>query len=610
MKVTILGTSDIHGFYQPWDYSKDQYATKGGLSRISTVLKEIKAENKNTMILDCGDLIQGNGMELFIDDDKFPGIEIVNHMGYEILTMGNHEFNFGTETLKKVIKQFKGISMMGNLYSKEGYRQMNAIYIKHFGPVKIAFISLNTPLVRDFEEKRGNLKGLDITDADVELRKILGELDDLGEFDAIIGTFHMGDKNENNIPNTGVRDLLYGIDEAAKIDAIFGGHMHKVIPGIKIRNTIFLQPGSKAVSLNRLDLYFDLSKKKKLVDIKASTIDIDESIESDKEIENILEPYHLRLRSYANEYVGYIDSGNMTPEDQIPGLPQTRIAQSDVSDFFLDVMLHYSKADVASTHLDNPYPVMPGGKVKRKHIYNSYSYSGGDICKYEISGLDLRDYMEWSAGYFNQCSQGDISISFEAQRYGFKYSTFDIFGNVKYEIDLTKPMGSRILNLRHMDNSPIKNDDILSLAINKYRMDFLTSSIGPLHDRNFDLIWSSMTDQSLGVRGTIRNLSMKFLQEYKEGVYRPRKEERWHIITNKLDPSVKKTAVDMMSKGIICLPKLSNGEIDLTVSKNIYSQISEEEYRNLVDNYRGKECNITRNMSIIDIIYSNNCINT
>lgn len=222
----------------------------------------------------------------------------------------------------------------------------------------------------------------------------------------------------------------------------------------------------------------------------------------------------------------------------------------------------------------------------------------------------MKDYMEWSAGYFNQSMQGDITISFESQRYAFKYSTFDMFGNIKYDIDLTKPMGARILNLRYMDDRPIQNTDILILGINKYRMDFLTSSIGPLHDRGFEMVWSSMTDESLKVRGTIRNLSMKYLQEIEGGVYKPQNEKRWSIKTSYLPKVVREIANDMLAKGIISLPKTYNGEIDLTKSKNIYDQISEEEYTNIIENFNGDKCNVTRNMSIVDVIYTNNCINT
>ena len=70
----------------------------------------------------------------------------------------------------------------------------------------------------------------------------------------------------------------------------------------------------------------------------------------------------------------------------------------------------------------------------------------GEITVYKISGKDLKDYMEWATGYFNSSRAGDVTVSFDKTRRASKYSTNDFFGGVKYEIDLTKPYGSRITN--------------------------------------------------------------------------------------------------------------------------------------------------------------------
>ena len=604
VKVTLLATSDVHGFYQPWDYSKDEPVKKGGLSRVSTIYKKIKEENPNTMIIDCGDLIQGNNAETFIDREISPGVIALNHIGYEIYNMGNHEFNFGMERLMKVVRQFKGISMMGNLYDKDGYRVMNSFYIRHFGNIKVGFISLNTPLVRHFEAKRGNLDDYIVTDADEELSRILHEIED-EDLDALVGVFHMGDNNENNIPNTGVRDLIYKVDGSQRIDAIFGGHMHRVIDKLNLRNTVYVQPGSRGEVVNRIDLTFDTSKDKKLIKVEASAIEVDETIESDLELEALLKPYHDELRDFANEYVAFVKGEALTPKDEIKGIPQTRVGESEVSDFFLEVMLHFSKADVVASHFDNSYPIMPKGRIKRKHIYNSYSYSGGDISKYQITGRDLKDYMEWSAGYFNQSKQGDIYVSFDRERQKFKYSTFDIFGNISYCLDITKPMGSRVRDLYYLDGRPIKDTDTLTIGLNKYRMDFLTSDEGPLHDREFPLLWSSMTDKSLGVRGSIRSLAIKYLRELPSGIYWPKKLTRWRIRTYPMNFVVRDKAIEMINEGVIFLPKNSDGSIDHCVSKNIYETLSKEEYLNIKDNFSRTIKQVDEGMSIIDLIYYN-----
>ncbi|MDO5027224.1 MAG: 5'-nucleotidase C-terminal domain-containing protein [Tissierellia bacterium] len=598
MTVTILASSDIHGFFMNWDYAKDQRVDNAGLSKISTIYKRIKKENPNSMILDCGDLIQGNNAEMFLHEEKFPGIAVINKIGYEIYNMGNHEFNFGMKNLERILGQFKGIPMMGNLYTKSGYRFMNGLYIKSFGPIKIAFISLTTPLVRHFEEKSGYLKDYIVEDAEIELKRLLEEVKSY-DVQAIIGIFHMGENNENEIANSGVRDLLGNVEESYKIDAVFGGHMHQRIEAIEINDSIFMEPGSKGETLCRLDLTFDLDSKA-LVDKKPSLIEVDQSVESDPEIEKILEDSHQKIRNYVNEVVGRVCCENLRPKDAIRGISQVRISQTPISEFFLDVMLYYSKADVVALHIDSPYPQIPGGWVKRKHIYNSYSYSGGEITNYRVKVKDLKAYMEWSAAFFNQSKEGDFTISFNKKRLGYKYSTFDIFGNVKYQIDLRKPRGKRIIKLTRMDGSPLEDEQEIILGLNKFRMDYLTSDRGPLHGKSFDQVWSSLKDESFSFPATIRNLAIQYFKDLPNETYRPSKQKRWRLISH-VDDDVSQKAIDLLNEGLLDYIRDEDG-VDLSIAKNIYDELTPSEYKKINKKYNFLQKSKQEKMRIIDLV--------
>ncbi|TKI80982.1 bifunctional metallophosphatase/5'-nucleotidase, partial [Bacillus wiedmannii] len=92
--------------------------------------------------------------------------------------------------------------------------------------------------------------------------------------------------------------------------------------------------------------------------------------------------------------------------------------------------------------IDNDYARLDIGPIKKKDIAYNYQYALGEITVYKITGKDLKDYMEWAAGYFNSSRAGDVTVSFDKTRRASKYSTNDFFGGVKYEIDLTKPYGS------------------------------------------------------------------------------------------------------------------------------------------------------------------------
>lgn len=594
IKVTLLCTSDVHGYYMPWDYSKDEQSNKGGLSRVSTIAKKVRAENPNTMLIDNGDLIQGNSAEYFKDSERHPGIEAINAMGYEIYNMGNHEFNFGMDYLISKVGQFQGISMMGNLYRKKySMRFMNGIYYKNIKGIKIGFISLNTPLVRKFEAKRGNLLNFDVIDADYELKKLLEEIEPC---DALIALFHMGDINENEIENTGVIDLLKKVKGAEKIDAVLAGHMHQVI-NKKINGTIFLEPGVHGEAISRLDLTFDISQKKKLIEITPSIIVVDSSIESDKEIEEILKPYHNHLINRANQVVGYTTE-DLSVRDIVKGVPQSLISQTPVADFFLEIMRHYSKADICAMHFDNPYPKITSGEIKRKNIDNSYSYSGGEVSTFVFSGKQFRTYVEWTASFFNQSKKGDVHISFSRERTKFKYSTFDIFGNLKYKMDITKPDGNRVVELNYMDGRPIQDNDRIIVGMNKYRLDQLIATNGPLAGEKIEHLWSSISDPTLGVKGTVRNLAKKYLSELPDLTYVPKHQKNWEIITDSSNIDEINIARELVNYDLLNLYRKSDGSINLNKSLNLYDEINEDDFYLLKERFGLS----TDSMILIDLI--------
>ncbi len=580
-KVTLLCTSDIHGYYMPWDYSADKESELGGLTRVSTIYKQIKKDNPNTIIIDNGDLIQGNNAEYFMDREEFPGIKAINKIGYEIYNMGNHEFNFGMPKLIHVISQFNGVAMMGNLYRKKNtMRFMNGVYYKNIGNIRIGFISLNTPLVRRFEAKRGNLKNFDVIDADFELSKLLK---DVGECDALIGLFHMGDVNENDIENTGVIDLLNNVEGADKIDAVFGGHMHQ-IKNYKINNTIFLEPGLHGEAISRLDLYFDQNRPDKLIEIKPSIIIVDDSIESDPEIEEVIKQSHNELRERINEFIGYV-SDDLTEKDSIEGIPEILVRQTNLSEFYIDMISNYTDADVIAVHFDNPYAEVYKGEVRRKHINSSYAYSGGEISVFKITGNQLMRYLEWNAEYFNKSNVGDVNISFNPERIKYKYITYDILGNIYFDIDIRENNGNRIKNLRFLDGSEIDSEKIYKIAINKYRMDQLLSKHGPLAGENIKSIYSTLGDESLGVRGTIRNLAMKYISELPDKTYHPKTRIRWNILTNDLYKDYIDIAIDLVNEASLELYKTKNGKIDLSKSLNIFDELEEYQLDKLKEKY-------------------------
>ena len=120
VQIQILATSDIHGKFVPFDYALNAPSTSGSLAQIASQVNKIRTDN--TILIDCGDAIHGNMSELFLKDSVHPMIQCFNAMNYDVWVTGNHEFNFGVDTLQNVASKFTGAFLCGNVYQPDGSR--------------------------------------------------------------------------------------------------------------------------------------------------------------------------------------------------------------------------------------------------------------------------------------------------------------------------------------------------------------------------------------------------------------------------------------------------------------------------------------------------------
>ncbi|WP_200852296.1 metallophosphoesterase, partial [Klebsiella pneumoniae] len=143
--VTILGTSDLHGHFMPWDYSADKLNLSGSLSQIATKVKTIRQEQPNVILVDAGDTIQGNFVETFKDEAIDPMMLGFNEMKYDVWVLGNHECDFGLKVLNRSLTQFKGRSLAGNIQRPDGNPFLPGYTIIERGGIKIGVIGMDTP---------------------------------------------------------------------------------------------------------------------------------------------------------------------------------------------------------------------------------------------------------------------------------------------------------------------------------------------------------------------------------------------------------------------------------------------------------------------------------
>lgn len=580
-KITILGTSDIHGIFMPWDYSMDAQNLGGSLTQIYTAVKEVRASNPNTILVDVGDAIQGNSVELLTENENHPMMVAMNKMGYDTWTMGNHEFDFGFAKLNKVLAQFKGQALAGNVYKKaDNSRYLPAYKIIEKDGVKVAVVGITTPMVVTFAQGTDRFNDYDVKDAVPEIRNILDELK--GKVDAIVGTIHMGEDNENAVANTGVRDLANAFPE---FTAIIAGHMHKAVKSSIVNGVLITEPDKYGAAVSKVDLTFKKAEGKvELVDKKSDLINIKNAYASDKELEQLLNPYHELLRADANTKIGELKGIDMVPQNEIKGIPSVQVQSTPLTRFFNEVQLYYSKADVAAISIDNDKAMLNVGPITKKDIAYNYQYAGGETTVYEVTGKDLKDYMEWSADYFNTLKPGDVTVSFNPIRRASKYSTDDIFSGVTYKIDLTEQKGYRIKDLVLISSGKqIKETDVIKLGMNSYRMDQLLAKGGALEGRKFKILWSSK--ESFGEEaGTIRNRAIDYIKNVKNGVIETKDEKNWQVVGLDTTSKEHKAVKFLLNKGIIEVPKSADGKYINVASININDTVTQEEINAVVNN--------------------------
>lgn len=530
VNIKLLGTSDVHGRIVPWSYGADVEDKSGSYAQIATYVKDVRKNNKNVVLVEVGDAIQDNQIEVFAKDKKYyknhPVPKVLNEMNYDIFVLGNHEFNFGMKALDEILKDIKAKKLTANFYHKKNdKRYIDATTIIEKDGVKLGIIGLSTPMSAKFEEDTGNLKDMKFTSPTEEARTQVEKLKAKG-VDAIIAVTHMGIDNENNIPDTGMRDVINAVDG---IDVVIAGHMHKDVPSETIKNTLITEPHRYGTVVSEVDLTFDINDKKevKLVKKESKTVPV-KALEADKKIVEIYKPYHEKLRELNNVVIGQT-ANEMVPQETKHGVSAAFSKDTGLSSFINDVEQHYSGADVVTFSFDHQKARMDKGDIKKKDIIFNYRYAGGDVTVYELTGKQLKEYMEWSANYFDTIQPGDTEYRYNAERKKSKYVTYDIFGGVNYKIDLRNPQGSKIVDLTLADGKPVTDDMKLKVGMNSYRFAQLNGKGGIWEGQQIPVLWESKVAMGRE-KGTIQNMMIDYITNVKKGKIDGQSHNRWEII--------------------------------------------------------------------------------
>lgn len=468
VQITILGTTDLHGNINPIDYYTNQPDNRG-LAKVATLIKRVRKEQPNTLLIDSGDTIQGSPLESFHSRKNNTRIDpmmlVMNSLNYDAMAVGNHEYNFGLKVLAKARGEAKFPWLSGNTYEKGTERTYYKPYIvKDVAGVKIGIIGLTTPGV-PYWDNPPNYAGLEFRDPVAAARKWVAALRTQEKADVVVIAMHMGlgedlrtgEASPGQIPHE--NEAITIAKEVPGVDVIFMGHTHREVPSLYINGVLLTQANHWGRHLARADLYLQKEPTGWRVYAKsARTIPSDDRVEPDPEVVKLAEPYDRQTQQWLERVIAQ-SAEELTAQE-------ARFQDTAILDLVQKVQLDAGKADVSMVASFNQNARIEKGPMTVRDVTELYVYEN-TLVVLEVTGQQLKDALEHSAKYFKTYEPGKSLRELIDEK--IPAYNFDIAEGVTYEIDISKPIGSRIQNLR-FKGQPLSPSRKLRLATNNYRV--------------------------------------------------------------------------------------------------------------------------------------------
>lgn len=542
MDLQILATSDTHGKFDPWDYAANKEDTTGSVAQQATAIKQLRTAD--TLVIDAGDTIQGNSSQLFLEDDVHPMVAAMNAIGYDVWVTGNHEYNYGMDTLQKIMAEQNAKVLTGNVYAPDGTPLADGYTIVRKKDLKIGLIGMVTPNITRWDAV--NLTGWTVTNPVDECRKIIDQIKD--QVDVLIGVMHMDTENEYGVYGSGVTDLANACPE---FDVIIAAHGHKEIPGEEINGVLVIENKNAGATMSEIHLHLQRQWDGgwKVASRTSESLQIAE-YEADPELVALLAPYDERAKADAVIPIGELRGGNMAPDNEVENIPSPMVQDTALLDFINEVQLYYTGAQVSATAMTSMTGQMREGTIRKCDLTSIYTYEN-TLYKLQMNGAQLRDYMEWSAAFFKTWQPGDLTIAFDPST---RYYLYDAFEGVNYEIDISQEPGNRILNLTWPDGTPVADTDVFTIAVNNYRATTQLLIAADIFAPGEPL--PQMLEMDVrGDLGGIRELLGEYIQTVKGGVIEPKVNNNWKILGNNWDAAKHSEAVARLRDGSLTLPE-------------------------------------------------------
>ncbi|WP_086701963.1 5'-nucleotidase C-terminal domain-containing protein [Streptomyces sp. BJ20] len=498
--LTVMGTTDLHGHVFNWDYYKDaEYQDPAGnaqgLARVSTLVNRIREERgrENTLLLDAGDTIQGTPLTYYyakVDPitakggPVHPMAQAMNAIGYDAVALGNHEFNYGIETLRKFEEQCDFPLLGANALDAKTLRPafppyfVKTFHVKGAPPVKVAVLGLTNPGIAIWDKAYVQGK-LTFPGLEEQAAKWVPKLRSMGA-DVVVVSAHSGTSGTSSYG-----DQLPHVENAAAnvarqvpgIDAVLVGHAHAEIAELRVTNertgreVVLSEPLCYAERLTLFDVELTFERGRWRVEsVKASLRDA-ATVEDDPRITRLLGDEHAQVVAYVNQVVGTATETLTTVEARYKDAPIIDLISKVQEDVVREALAGTEYASLPVLSQASPFSrtsEIPAGDVTIRDLSSLYVYDNTLVAKL-LTGAQVRAYLEYSAEYFTQTAAGaPVDVDKLTNAGGRPDYNYDYVSGVTYDIDIAQPAGSRVKNLT-FGGVPVDDGQQFVFAVNNYR---------------------------------------------------------------------------------------------------------------------------------------------
>lgn len=454
-RIRILTTSDIHGYIYPTDFTNDEEKNMG-MAKLHTLIDNLRDEN--TIVIDNGDCLQGSPLTTyhatFNRDEVSPVTKAMNAMHYDFVNLGNHDFDYGQDVLFNHLEHLDADCITANINYK-GKPFGPTYVVKEVAGKKVAIFGLITKNVPHWESK-SNITDFRFKAAYDFAKKTVEVIRRFEKPDYIICVYHGGfERNlqtgELTEKQTGENVAYKMIREIPHIDVMITGHQHISRCG-NLFNTAYTQVEADGKELACIDIYTDTRN--------IETMLFETDMDASEEILNLVEEEQNLCEGWLDSEIGKTQM-NLEINDQL----EARFHKSQVVTLINNIQKEVTGADLAACSLFNDAPGFHS-TIRMRDLVLTYTFPNS-IVKKEISGKVLKEYLEQCAEFF-AISNEHIVVSNAFKEPTPKFYNYDMIDGVEYTIQVSRPVGKRIVNLTY--NGEVVTDDMMfTIALNNYR---------------------------------------------------------------------------------------------------------------------------------------------